>query len=211
MGKESLVRKLKRRVKFLSSYALEKTKGLDFSMMKLTKEHYTPDHPTEYYGYFMTDEKTIRGALNLLPINPAEKAFVDIGCGKGMCLKHACAAGFKKVSGIEFVPEIAAVARKNMRILKLPAEVIECDATKFEHYADYDVFYFYNPFARPIFTQVVDAINRSLEERPRTIHVLYLVPHCDDLFIDSGFKKINEFFDEARGSQLFVYEKTTEM
>ncbi len=200
-------RKIKRHIRFYFNHLKEKAKGLDFTMMQLNDTHFPRNKQSDYYGYFMTDEATIQGALKLIPGDLKERAFIDIGCGKGMCLKAACAVGFGKVAGLELEPSIAAIGKKNMEILKLPATVIEGNAITFEHYDEYDVFYFYNPFSRKIFEQVIAAIDESQIKRPRTIHVAYLSPVSRDLFDQDGYTQINQYHDNARGSELIIFEK----
>ncbi len=201
-------RRIKRHLRVIKESIVEKSKGLDFSMMKLNDDHYPRNKESKYYGYFMTTEETLREGLKRVPINPSEKSFLDVGCGKGICLKAACEYGFKKVSGIEFMSDIAAIAKNNMKILKLPAEVFECNAVYFDKYADYDVFYFYNPFTAEIFKDVIAAIDKSLDERPRTIYIIYTSPTSHELWIEAGYKVINEYQDQNRGTKVYVYEKS---
>ncbi|MBR4210592.1 MAG: methyltransferase domain-containing protein [Lachnospiraceae bacterium] len=203
------LKRLKRHLRVIRDSIVEKSKGLDFSMMKLTDNHFPKNKSSNYYGYFMTTEDTIHEGLSRVPVKPAESNFLDVGCGKGICLKVACEYGFRKVAGIEFMPDIAAIAKKNMSILKLPAEVFEANALYFDKYADYDVFYFYNPFNATIFKDVIAAIDKSLTERPRTIYVIYTSPTSHQLWMDAGFALVDGYTDQNRGTQVNIYKKST--
>ena len=131
-----------------------------------------------------------------------------MGCGKGICLKAACEYGYGRVAGIEFLHELAETAKKNMRVLQLPATVYEGNAITFDRYADYDVYYFYNPFDATVFKPVIAAIDASLQDRPRTIYVIYTSPTSHELWIEAGFNFVDKYVDENRGTQVNIYKKT---
>lgn len=202
------LKRIRRHIRVILNSIKERKKGLDFSMMKLTDNHYPKNKKSNYYGYFMTTEETIKNGLDRVPVNPSDKAFIDVGCGKGICLKAACEYGYSKVAGIEFLHDIAETAKKNMEILALDAIVYEENAITFDKYAEYDVFYFYNPFDATIFKEVIASIDKSLSVRPRTIHVIYTSPTSHHLWIDAGFKVIDRYIDKNRGTQVNVYEKS---
>ena len=48
----------------------------------------------EFHGYSMTDAGDMKRMLQAIPVNPADAAFLDIGCGKGMCMKCAAESGY---------------------------------------------------------------------------------------------------------------------
>ena len=201
------LRRIKRHLRVIKDSLKEKSQGLDFSMMQLSDNHYPKNKNSNYYGYFMTREDTILEGLKRVPVDPAEKSFIDVGCGKGICLKAACEFGYKKVAGIEFLPDIADIAKSNMKKLKLDAEVFQENAITFDRYADYDVFYFYNPFDATIFKDVIATIDKSLETRPRTIYIIYTSPTSHQLWLDANFKVIDEYIDQNRGTQVNIYTK----
>ena len=55
--------------------------------------------------------------LDTIPL-PPESVLVDFGCGKGRVLLLAVLRGIKKAVGIEFSPELCAIARDNVRIVE---------------------------------------------------------------------------------------------
>ena len=73
--------------------------------------------------------------------------FLDCGCGIGniMILAYA-AGGFSKTDGVEYDLSTWRVAKD----LAPPySKVFRGDLINFEHYADYDVIYFYEPISDP--------------------------------------------------------------
>ena len=55
----------------------------------------------EFHGYSMTDADDMKRMLGAVPVDPRQSAFLDVGCGKGMCLKCAVEMGYKKVAGLD--------------------------------------------------------------------------------------------------------------
>jgi SAM-dependent methyltransferase len=123
---------------------------------------------------------------------PKDSAFVDFGSGKGRVLLLAAHYGFKRVVGVEFSPQLCALARNNIATfskiapLGSPLEVIEADATRFEISADLNVFYFYNPFDPPVLSRVLDNVRRSVESAPRKLWLIYNTPKHHELILQSG-------------------------
>ncbi|MBO4235291.1 MAG: methyltransferase [Firmicutes bacterium] len=199
--------RVKRWIRFFKNHLKEKARGLDFSMVKVTDLHFSKKNKSSYYGYCMTDEEVVKEILGKIHIDRSKANFMDIGCGKGMCLKVAEEMGFAKVSGLELDHSIAEIGRRNMNKLKLKAEIIEDNAIEFSNYKDYDVFYFYNPFGRSIFQKVIEKIVQSIEEKPREVFVAYLLPMQHDLWEAAGFKKIDEGHDNIRDLDYHIYKR----
>lgn len=66
---------------------------------------------------------------------------LDCGCGVGNILLLARGLGGFNTTGLEYEPEACAIAK-----LLVPSSEILCqDILTFEHYADYDVIYYYHP------------------------------------------------------------------
>ena len=112
--------------------------------------------------------------------------FVDVGCGKGKTLMVAARLGFRSVVGVEFAPELAAIAAANIRKVGIGnAAVVEGDAAAFTFPDDPLVVYFYNPFSREVMQQVIANLARSRAPR---VYVVYKNPTYADVVLDaSGF------------------------
>ena len=112
-----------------------------------------------------------------------EDAIVDFGCGKGGILITLSKYPFAKIVGVEIDPELVAVARKNLEVLKIGnAEVVCCDAAAFDLLHEYNYFYFFDPFPAVVMRDVIGNIEQSLRQKPRKVTIIYLNPFCHDLF-----------------------------
>lgn len=202
MGNNTLTLRSKRWVKFALHSVGEKLRGLDFSMV------YVGDiqrETAEFHGYSMTDADDMKRMLEAVPVEAGKTSFLDVGCGKGMCMKCAVESGYRKVAGLDLDPHLLDIARRNMAELKLDAECIYANAAEFGGYGDYDVFYFYNPFGRPVFERVIQKLKESREERDRDIWVVYYHPVFGGLFEAAGFVLENELRDTTRGTSTKYY------
>ncbi len=202
MGNYSLPVRAKRWAKFLVNYASEKVRGLDFSMV------YVGDiqrNVEDFHGYSMTDAGDMRRMLKAVPVDPGKSAFIDVGCGKGMCMKCAVESGYKKVAGLDLDGHLLDIARRNMKKLGMDVECMLANAVEFDRYSEFDVFYFYNPFGRGIFEQVLEKIKTSQEQRNRDIWAAYYHPVFADVFVKAGFILKDELRDKIRDTTTRFY------
>ncbi len=202
MGNYSLPVRAKRWAKFLVNYASEKVCGLDFSMV------YVGDiqrNVEDFHGYSMTDAGDMRRMLKAVSVDPGKSAFIDVGCGKGMCMKCAVESGYKKVAGLDLDGHLLDIARRNMKKLGMDVECMLANAVEFDRYSEFDVFYFYNPFGRGIFEQVLEKIKTSQEQRNRDIWAAYYHPVFADVFEKAGFILKDELRDKTRDTTTRFY------
>ena len=123
--------------------------------------------------------------------------FVDFGSGKGRALLLASEFPFKRIIGVEFAPELHAIATENIRRYQSPTqkcsdiESVNIDFTNFELPAGPLVLFFYHPCRLPVFAKVVAHIGRSLAAHPRPMRVAYVAPpdEVEELFAQAGFLK----------------------
>jgi 16S rRNA G966 N2-methylase RsmD len=126
-----------------------------------------------------------------------EFTFIDLGSGKGRVLLMAASYGFKKIIGVEFMPEWHRVAEENVRKfvescaaekkLSPPIESLCMDARDFTFPAGPLVVYLFNPFPEPVLAAVLDHLRRSLLQDPRLVYVAYRFPEFDNLLQRSGW------------------------
>ncbi|WP_290461668.1 methyltransferase domain-containing protein [Acutalibacter muris] len=192
----------RRWARFMLNYIGEKLRGLDFSMVYVGDLQRNVEH---YHGYSMTDEKEMRRILGTVPLEPAKTGFIDLGCGKGMCLKCAAQMGYKKVAGLELDQDLLKIGRRNMEKLGLDAQVIYGNAMEYGDYDDYDLFYFFNPFGPPVFEKVIGFMLESQQRRNRDIWAVYNHPVSGYLFEEAGFTAKLESFDNTRGFNVKYY------
>lgn len=202
MSNYSIGVRSKRWAKFLANYLREKVHGLDFSMVYVGKIQESVD---EFHGYSMTDAGDMRRILEAVPVDPAKSAFLDVGCGKGMCMKCAAESGYQKVAGLDLDEHLLDIARRNFFKLKMEAECICANAVEFDRYDEFDVFYFYNPFGENIFRQVIEKIRESQNRRNREIWAVYYHPVYGALFDQAGFQLKHELRDKTRDTTASFY------
>lgn len=202
MGNYRFRIRIKRWTRFGMNYVKEKVHGLDFSMVYVGE---IQENITEFHGYSMTDEEDMKRMLAAIPVQPEKCAFLDIGCGKGMCMKCAAESGYRQVAGLDLDEYLLNIARRNMAKLAISADCIQANALEFEHYGDYDVFYFYNPFGQSVFEQVVEKLKESQAQRDRDIWVAYYHPVFAEVFDRAGFILQDELSDCTRDTTTMFY------
>jgi SAM-dependent methyltransferase len=131
---------------------------------------------TAYYGVTPSLLTQMIGALNL---QWERFVFIDLGSGKGRALLLASQFPFKKIVGVEFVPELSAIAATNISKFDPPwrqcqkIESINEDAAKFEYPSGPLVVYIYNPFLSPVLKKCLKHLSSSLEKEPREVYLIY--------------------------------------
>lgn len=128
-------------------------------------------------------------ALELIPANPHALTFIDLGCGKGRMLILAVQHGFKRVIGVEFAPQLAAIARSNLERLSLSAEVEEMDAAQFTFPDEDLLIYMYNPFRTAVMERVVANLLQWRARFGRAAFIVYFNPLCASAF-PSTFREV---------------------
>ncbi len=118
--------------------------------------------------------------------------FLDIGCGKGRALCVAALHGFTNLTGIDFSKELCEAAKENLRLTKekipgISYTVINNDAFYYEIPSDADYIFLFNPFDETIMSGVAENILSSLEQYPRSIHIIYVNPLHKEYFTAAGF------------------------
>jgi len=113
--------------------------------------------------------------------------FIDIGSGKGRTLLMASDYPFRRIVGVELLPELNRVAEANLQ--KYESEAQRCfqlescctDARQYAFPVEPVVLYLSNPLPKAGLAQVIDNLARSLERHPRSIRVLYHNPIHEDV------------------------------
>ena len=119
--------------------------------------------------------------------------FVDLGSGKGRVLLMAAQYGFKKIIGVEYMPEWHHVAEENIRKFvaehKIDAAIqtLCMDARDFDFPAGPLVVYLFNPFPEPILAAVLERLRESLLKNPRPLIVAYRYPELEILLNKSAW------------------------
>ena len=160
-----------------------------------------------------THHMTIRKILRTLHVRPGVDVMVDIGAGSGRMVVRAGAYPFKKVVGVELVPEIAKVARDNIRRarrrMRCPdVDVVAGDATTFPIPPDTTVFFLNNPFSGEPLARVLENIKSSILQNPRQ-HTIVSVRPCaqgEGLIGKQPWLRKTRALMTLKGVPVFFYE-----
>jgi SAM-dependent methyltransferase len=144
--------------------------------------------------------------LDSLKINSRD-AIVDFGSGKGGALITFAKYPFSRITGVELLPELVTIARRNLKILKIAnVQMVISDAALLTDLDDYTHFYFYSPFPRSVMAAVMVNLKESLFRRPRRAFIIYCNPEFHDTVItDSPFVKLREFRHQSLGLPVYLY------
>jgi SAM-dependent methyltransferase len=141
--------------------------------------NFESEHKTPGLEYQSHHPELIRAAIARLDVPYKDYTFVDYGCGKGRVLLVAAEFPFRKILGLEFAPQLAESARRNLKTYRAKnlkcsqSEVITGDATEYELSVEPQVLYFYSPFAPNVLNQVINRIESSWQRFPRDLLVLF--------------------------------------
>lgn len=161
-------------------------------------EEYQPVDPEQFHR--------IAGGLD---IHFEDFTFIDLGSGKGRALLLASEYPFRRIIGVEILPELHAVAEENLR--KFSSERQKCkrlevwcgDARDFAFPLEPTLIYIFNPFFEPVLEQVLANLLKSLQESPRPLILVYANPVSQGIVDRAGFlRKVAEQFDHA----LYTFE-----
>jgi SAM-dependent methyltransferase len=141
--------------------------------------------------YQPSDPQLVREALERLPVRLSDFVFVDIGSGKGRVLLIAAAYPFKYVLGIEFSPELHAIANENLLKLKARRRCSEvrsvcADVVDYSLPAEKLALFLYNPFGADVMARFLKNLKGDLAARDRQIYLIYLFPTQRALVEQSG-------------------------
>ena len=124
--------------------------------------------------------------------------FVDYGAGKGRVLLLASQFPFQAIGGIEFAEELHDDA--TMNIAQFPRSRMRCrnvecvldDASQVGPPDGEAVHYFFNPFSREVFAEVLDNLVVSYRTKPRRLYLILVdPPDVADMIDHSGvFQKL---------------------
>jgi predicted RNA methylase len=131
------------------------------------------DNLQDAIRYEGVNPSIFRQALCALPENLNDFSFIDLGCGKGRALLLANEFGFCQIVGVEFAPELAAVAQKNCSQVGVAATVLSQDAVQFPFPPGNLVVFLYNPFGPAVLNPVLDHL---LESATAKCYVVYVNP-----------------------------------
>jgi len=144
------------------------------------KKHKTTEH--QYYATIAY--RAMFRVLRMAELQP-DDVLADIGCGKGRVLCCAATINIARVIGIEDVPHLCAIARKNlqqMRGRRAAWEVLDGCAEDFD-YSRANVFYLFNPFGPVTMRKMLARVEKLTSQRE--IKIIYANPAYDSVMAEA--------------------------
>jgi SAM-dependent methyltransferase len=189
-------------IEFDLYYGTDTTRRVDMDSLEFESENKV--HAVLYQA---TKTRPLRKLMRRLNV-PKNGTFVDLGSGKGRTLLVAMQLGFEKIIGVEFSPELCAVARKNIEIFSSHShsrvEIVESDVSKYQFDPHSNVFFMYNPFDKVVMDRMIENLRNSLLQSPRQIWLIYNTPLCAELLDNAGLFFSHQDF-EIGGTKFRVY------
>ncbi len=149
--------------------------------------------------YQPSDPLTFHEMIAKLSIDFRDFTFIDLGSGKGRALLMASDYTFRRIIGVELLPELHAIAQENVRFYSSDHQQcwvfeLHCaDARDFQLPADPLVIFLFDPFPPDILRDVLADIERSERECPRRILVAYQNPVSKNVVNEfQSFKAVAE-------------------
>lgn len=149
--------------------------------------HYHPSHPL-----------AARRILAKLPaIDHSKYTFIDLGSGKGLMLLMAAEYPYAAIHGVEFSRKLHKVAERNIASYRNPRQrcfnlqSINVDAREYEFPRTPLVVYLFSPFRHELLERVLQNLDRSLEESPRDVLVVYL--YALDVYLFDRMKHLKPY------------------
>ncbi|MFD0987654.1 class I SAM-dependent methyltransferase [Methyloligella solikamskensis] len=147
---------------------------------------------TEGRDYRPTPALVFEWAMSALRDDLSHYRFVDYGAGRGRVLMMAAQYPFKSIRGMEFAEELFEDARLN--IAQFPRPRMRCrdvacelvDATAIAPADGTVVHYFFAPFSRKAFAEILNGIAASLRESPRPAYLVLVDSRDGDLVRQTG-------------------------
>jgi hypothetical protein len=132
--------------------------------------------------YQATEPGLFHEMMQAVPTDFVGFTFIDIGSGKGRTLLMAADYPFRRIVGVEVLPELHRVAGENLRKYSsnsqrcFTLEARDGDASEFNFPPEPTVLYLFNPLPETGLARVIGNLERSLREHPRKAFVLYHNP-----------------------------------
>lgn len=148
-------------------------------------------------GYQPSDPLTFHEIMARMPIDFAEFTFIDLGSGKGRALLMASDYPFRRIIGVELLPELHAIAEENVR--KYSSQRQQCrnfelhcgDARRFQLPPEPLVVFIFDPFPGDILREVIAGLERSVREAPRKVYLAYQNPISERMVAEfSGLRQV---------------------
>jgi hypothetical protein len=166
---------------------------------RLLGHFHSPYQPTEPALF----HEMLKDLKSNTKIDFREFSFIDIGSRKGRALLMAADYPFRRIVGVELLPELHRVAKENIAKYKSDSQqcfATDCllaDASEFTFPPEPTVLYLFNPLPESGLARLIGSLERSLQEHPRAVYVLYHNPLLEKVLTR------NTVFERIAGSHQY--------
>lgn len=139
--------------------------------------------------------------IKILNINSNDK-ILDIGSGLGFALMIFNLFPFLKIDGLEICIEYTKISRNNLNLLNINnINIFNINALNFNNYNDYSYLYFYNPFGKDVFEEIIKRIEN------KNTKIIYNNIHDDEKYIleKYNFRQIKKINGNIR--DYYIYDR----
>jgi hypothetical protein len=156
----------------------------------LSTGHRHDRHITAYHGAAPSLFRKLLARWQPLAQHPIPRtAFVDIGAGKGRAMLLASELPFRRITGVELHPALAAAARTNIQRYQSthttpPISLHEADVMSLRMPTGPCLLFLFNPFGIVLMDRFLDRLARQFKNRPGELDILYVNDEQRDLFRD---------------------------
>jgi hypothetical protein len=164
------------------------TVGWRERLLGLFHSPYQPTEPALFHEMVASLMQTTRSSTNF---DFSEFTFIDIGSGRGRALLMAADYPFRRILGIELLPELHRVAKENIAKYKSESQrcfSIDCvlgDVVEFVFPPEPIVLYLFNPLPETGLARLISNLEHSLREHPRPVFILYHNPVLEKVLAGS--------------------------
>lgn len=158
-------------------------------------------------GYQTVDYMNLRKMRRLLQLGPRDTVY-DLGSGKGRVLCVLAQKAVHKCIGIEILPGLCEIARRNVERLRGRCSPIEirCDDVATANVSDGTVYFLFNPFGSDTMRNVLDNIHESLLDKPRAVRIAYCNPRQENLIASCAWLRKIAGYRTLGGMSVVVYQ-----
>ena len=141
--------------------------------------------------YQPTDAALFQEMMASLPIDFSEFTFVDLGSGKGRTLLMASEYPFRRIVGVEILPELHRAAEENIANYQSTTqqctqiESVCADACEFDLPEGPLLLFLFNPLPEAGLNQMLKNLEESRRRHPRAVYVLYQNPLLERVLEES--------------------------
>jgi hypothetical protein len=141
-------------------------------------------------GYEPSPRLMLRQMLRRAGVQDSD-VFIDLGSGMGHAVIEAARNPFRKIVGVELVPEFTEIAqtvvdRNRTKLRCRNIELVTADLVEYEIPDDVTVAFMSNPVRGPLFEAVVSQLLASIDRNPRRIRLLYFAPRETERLLATG-------------------------